>query len=54
MDKTGAEGLGGKVAGSVKEAIGKVTGDTELEVEGKAQMAAQRGVKDAAHDAVKK
>ena len=39
MDKDSAKGFGAKVAGSVKEAIGKVTGDTELEAEGNAQKA---------------
>ena len=37
MDKDDIEGLAAKVAGSFKEAIGKVTGDTRLEAEGRAQ-----------------
>lgn len=39
MDKDDIEGLAAKVAGSFKEAIGKVTGDTRLEAEGSAQKA---------------
>ena len=39
MDKDDAEGLAARVAGSLKEAIGKVTGDTRLEAEGSAQKA---------------
>jgi len=61
MDKDSAKGLGAKVAGSVKKAIGKVTGDTELEAEGNAQKAAGnaknivRGAKGGAvHDTVKR
>ena len=40
MDKDRIEGVGKKVAGSVKEAIGKVTGDTKLQAEGKADKLA--------------
>ena len=40
MDKDRVDGIGKKVAGSVKEAIGKVTGDTKLEAEGSAQKTA--------------
>lgn len=39
MDKDDIEGLAAKVAGSFKEAIGKVTGDVRLEAEGRAQKA---------------
>ncbi len=57
MDKDRVEGIGKKVAGSVKEAIGKVTGDTKLQAEGtieKSAGAAQNavgGVKDTVRDA---
>ncbi len=60
MDKDHVNGVGKKVAGSVKEAIGKVTGDTKLEAEGTAQKAAGTaqnavgGAKDTVRDAVKK
>ncbi len=37
MDKDRVDGVGKKVAGSVKEAIGKVTGDTRLQAEGTGQ-----------------
>ena len=56
MDKDRVEGIGSKVAGSVKEAIGKVTGDTKLQAEGSAQKAAKtarnaaNGVKSAVRD----
>ena len=36
MDKDRVDGIGTTVSGSVKEAIGKVTGDTKLEAEGTA------------------
>ena len=39
MDKDRAEGLLEKAKGTVKEVAGKVTGDTKLEAEGKAQKA---------------
>ena len=60
MDKDRVDGIGKKVSGSVKEAIGKVTGDTKLEAEGTAQKTAGKvqnaagGVKDGVRDAVKK
>jgi len=60
MDKDRVAGLGQNVAGSVKEAIGKVTGDTQLEAEGTAQKAAGTaenatgGVKDTVRRTVKK
>lgn len=59
MDKDRTEGLGKKITGSVKEAIGKVTGDTRLQAEGaadKAAGAAQNaagGAKDAVRDAAR-
>ena len=40
MDKERVDGIGKKVTGSVKEAIGKVTGDAKLEAEGTAQKTA--------------
>jgi uncharacterized protein YjbJ (UPF0337 family) len=49
-----------KVGGSVKEAIGKVTGDAKLQAEGKADKAAGAaqntvgGAKDAVRDATRK
>ncbi len=60
MDKDRVEGIGKKVTGSVKEAIGKVTGDTKLQAEGTADKAAGTtqnavgGAKDAVRDTVKK
>lgn len=60
MDKDRVEGGGKKVVGSIKEAIGKVTGDTKLQAEGAAQKTAGSaqnaigGVKDSGRDAVKK
>ncbi len=55
MDKMRAEGAGQKMAGKVKEAAGKATGDAKLKTEGKADQAAG-SVKNAvggAKDAVK-
>ena len=40
MDKDRVEGLGKQVKGSIKEAVGKLTGDTHTEVDGKAEKAA--------------
>lgn len=60
MDKDRVDGIGKKVSGSVKEAIGKVTGDTKLEADGIAQKTAGKaqnaagGVKDGVRDAVEK
>ena len=60
MDKERVGGIGNKVAGSVKQAAGKVTGDTELEAKGAAQKTAGTaqnavgGAKDAVRDATKK
>jgi uncharacterized protein YjbJ (UPF0337 family) len=59
MDKDREAGIGKKVAGSVKEGVGKVTGDEKLQAEGKAQKTAGKvqnavgGAKDAARDALK-
>ena len=60
MDKDRVEGSGKKMSGSVKEAAGKLTGDTKTQNEGAAQKAAGKvqnavgGAKDAVRDAVKK
>jgi len=57
MDKDRIEGVGKQVKGAVKDAAGKVTGDTKLQAEGKADKAAGKvqnaagGAKDAARDA---
>ncbi len=58
MDQDRVEGLGKKVAGSIKEAVGKVTGDAKTQAEGTAEKTAGTvqngagGAKDAARDAV--
>ena len=49
MDKTQVEGSAKKVKGSIKEAIGKVTGDAELQAKGAVEKTAGR-----AQTAVKK
>ncbi len=59
MDKDRIEGVAQQVKGSIKEAIGKVTGDTQTEAEGKAEKAAGKvqntvgGAKDTVRDALK-
>ena len=59
MDKDRVGGAGKEAKGSVKEAIGKVTGDKKIQAEGATEKAGgkvQSGVgkaKDAARDAVK-
>lgn len=60
MDKDRIEGSAKQFKGSVKEAVGKMTGDAKLKsdgaadkVEGKVQNAIG-GVKDAVRDALKK
>lgn len=59
MDKDRAKGLGKKVSGSIKEALGKITGDTKTQAEGVAEKAsgtahnAVGGAKDAARDLAK-
>ncbi len=56
MDKDRIQGAATKIKGSIKEAAGKVTGDTKLQAEGKADKAAGKvqnavgGVKDAARN----
>ena len=37
MDKEHIKGAAEKISGSIKEAAGKLTGNTELEVKGKAE-----------------
>ena len=60
MDKDRIAGSAKVIKGSVKEAIGKVTGDAKLETEGKADKVegklqnAVGGVKDTVRDALKK
>ncbi len=60
MDKDRIKGTAEQVKGSIKEAVGKVTGNDRLEIEGKAEQIsgkAQAGIgkaKDAARDALKK
>lgn len=60
MDRDRVEGIGKKVTGSVKEAIGKVTGDTKLQAEGKADKVtgtaqnAVGGAKDTVRDTADK
>jgi uncharacterized protein YjbJ (UPF0337 family) len=57
MDKDRVGGIGKQVAGSIKEAVGKVTGDQETQAEGTAEKAAGKvqntvgGVKDKVRDA---
>ena len=59
MDKDRIEGAVDKMKGSVKEAVGKVTGDAKLEAEGKADKASGKiqnavgSAKDAVRDATK-
>ena len=60
MDKMRAEGAGQKMAGKMKEAAGKLTGDSKLQAEGKADQTvggvknAVGGMKDAVRDADRK
>jgi uncharacterized protein YjbJ (UPF0337 family) len=60
MDKDRIDGAAKQVKGSIKEAVGKVTGDSKTQAEGVAEKAAGKmqnsvgGAKDAARDAVKK
>jgi uncharacterized protein YjbJ (UPF0337 family) len=59
MDKDRIEGSANQAKGSIKEAAGKVTGDTKLQAEGAADKAAGKvqnavgGAKDAIRDATK-
>ena len=60
MDKMRAEGAGQKMAGKVKEAAGKLTGDNKLKAEGQADQLAGGaknaigGMKDSMKDAGRK
>ncbi len=60
MDKDRIEGSAAQAKGAIKEAAGKVTGDSKLQAEGAADKAAGKvqnavgGVKDALRDAVKR
>jgi uncharacterized protein YjbJ (UPF0337 family) len=60
MDKDRVAGSAKEVNGAVKEAIGKATGDTNLQARGKADKAEGKvqnaigGVNDAVRDALKK
>ncbi len=59
MDKDRIEGAATQAKGSMKEAVGKMTGDAKLQTEGAADKAAGKvqnavgGMKDAVRDAVK-
>jgi uncharacterized protein YjbJ (UPF0337 family) len=59
MDKDRIEGAAKKIKGSVKEGIGKATGDAKLEGEGKADKTegkiqnAVGGLKDAVREKIK-
>jgi uncharacterized protein YjbJ (UPF0337 family) len=58
MDKDRIEGAGKQVKGKVKEGVGKATGDTKLQGEGKADKTEGKvqntvgGMKDKVRDAV--
>lgn len=58
MDKDRVEGAGHQAKGTVKEAVGKMTGDKKTEASGAAEKAAGKvqnaagGVKDTAKDVV--
>lgn len=60
MDKDRIKGAATQVKGSVKEAIGKITGDSKTQAEGAADKATGKaqstvgGAKDSVRDAVKK
>jgi uncharacterized protein YjbJ (UPF0337 family) len=60
MDKDRVEGAAHQAKGAVKEAVGKVTGDTKTEAEGAAEKAAGKvqnavgGVKDAVRETLEK
>jgi uncharacterized protein YjbJ (UPF0337 family) len=60
MDKDRVEGAAHQAKGAVKEAIGKVTGDTKTEAEGTAEKTAGKvqnavgGIKDSAREALDK
>jgi uncharacterized protein YjbJ (UPF0337 family) len=58
MDKDRIEGAGKDLKGKIKEGVGKVTGDTKTEVEGKVDQAEGKaqntygGLKDKAREAL--
>ena len=60
VDKNRVEGALDQAKGAIKEGAGKLTGDTKLEAEGKADKAAGKvenavgGAKDTARDALNK
>jgi uncharacterized protein YjbJ (UPF0337 family) len=60
MDKDRIAGSAKEIKGSVKETIGKATGDTKLQADGEADKVEGKvqntigGVKDAVRDALKK
>lgn len=60
MDKDGIDGVAKQAKGSIKEAVGKVTGDAKTEAEGKAEKTvgkvenAAGSAKDASRDVVEK
>jgi uncharacterized protein YjbJ (UPF0337 family) len=60
MDKDRIKGMGDQAKGAVKDATGKVLGDSKLQAEGKADKAKGRienavgGAKDAVRDAINK
>jgi uncharacterized protein YjbJ (UPF0337 family) len=60
MDKDRVEGAAHQAKGAVKEAVGKVTGDSKIEAEGAAEKAAGKvqnavgGLKDSARESLKK
>lgn len=60
MDKDRIDGSVAQAKGTVKEAVGKVTGDAKLQAEGVSEKASGKlqnavgGVRDAARDALKK
>lgn len=60
MDKDRIKGTAEQVKGSIKEAVGKITGNDKLELEGKTDKVAGKAqakvgeAKDAVRDAVKK
>jgi uncharacterized protein YjbJ (UPF0337 family) len=60
MDKDRVEGAGHQAKGTVKEAVGKMTGDKKTQASGTAEKAAGKvqntagGVKDAVKDSTKR
>ncbi len=60
MDKDRVSGAGHQAKGAVKEAVGKVTGDSKMKAEGKTEKAAGKvqnaagQAKDAVRDAAKR